>query len=107
MTMPLVLAALDTTVQELRIEQHQRAFIQTLAHIVTALGAIPDAPGDFTTDDMARLVELAGETIEAIERRIDSGGDGEDVQQRLAGTVYEIGRRMETIDAWFRRRESA
>ena len=106
MTMPL-LAELDTTVQELRVAQHQKAFSKTLALIVTALGAIPEAPGDFTTDDMARLVELAGETIEAIERRINSGGDGEDVQQHLAGTVYEVGRRMETIDAWFRGRESA
>ena len=98
---------IDTTVQELRIETHIGGFTKHLAHVVSVLGAIPDTPGDFTADDMDRLSDLAGETIEAIEQRIDTGGDGEDVQQQLAGTVYEIGRRMETIDTWFRHRESA
>ena len=98
---------IDTTVQELRVEKHLSAFKKHLAHVVSAIGAIPDTRGDFTADDMARLIELAGETIEAIEQRIDSGGDSQDVQQHLAGTVYEIGRRMEAVDVWFRHRESA
>jgi hypothetical protein len=94
---------LDTAVQELRIETHKSAFIKTLGHIVTRLGEIPDAmAGGFTADDMIRLRDLAAETIEAVEHRIDAGGDDEDVQQHLAGTVYEIGRRMETIETRFK-----
>ena len=46
--------------------------------------------------------EIAEETVEAIERRLDSGGDGEKVQQQLAGTVYEVRRRMEAVEVWFR-----
>ena len=52
---------------------------------------------------MVRLRQLADETVDAVERRIDSGGDGDASQQQLAGTIYEIRRRMETIEMWFRR----
>ncbi len=94
---------LDTTVQELRVETRRGAFTDKLKQIVRALGTIPDAaPGEFTATDMKRLSQLAEETVEAIERRIDSGGDGEKVQQQLAGTVYEIRRRMEVVETWFR-----
>lgn len=93
---------LDTTVQELRLEQHHRAFTDKLAHIVSTIGAIPDWPHqDFAAEDMARLRQLADETVEAVERRIESGGDGEHVQQQLAGTVYELRRRMEAVETWF------
>lgn len=108
MTTPSSLSEIDTIVQELRIEQHRSAFTHKLAHVVSALGAIPDSPPPgFATDAMVRLRELADEAVEAVERRIDSGGDGGKVQQQLAGTVYEIRRRMEAIEIWFRRRESA
>jgi hypothetical protein len=108
MTTPLPLGEIDTTVQELRLEQHHSAFTHKLAHIVTTIGAIPDSPPQgFTADAIVRLRELAEETVEAIERRIDSGGDGEKVQQQLAGTVYEIRRRMEAVEMWFRHRESS
>ena len=66
-----------------------------------------DPPHGLTTDAMVRLRQLADEAVEAIERRIDSGGDAVPAQQQLAGTVYEIRRRMETIELWFRHRESA
>ena len=108
MTTPSPLSGIDTIVQELRIEQHHRAFTHKLAHVVSALGAIPDSPPQgFGTDTLVRLRALADETVEAVERRIDSGGDGEQVQQQLAGTVYEIRRRMEAIEIWFTHRESA
>jgi hypothetical protein len=98
-----IVSALDTRVQELRLEHHRRAFVDELAHVVGTLGTIPDSPpADFTVSDRHRLRELADEVVEAIERRIDSGGDGEKVQQQLAGTVYEIRRRMEAIETWFR-----
>jgi hypothetical protein len=97
------LGDIDTTVQQLRLEPHLRAFTSKLAHVVSAIGAIPDSSRrDFTAAALLRLRELAEETVEAIERRIDSGGDGEDVQQQLAGTVYEIRRRMEAVETWFR-----
>jgi hypothetical protein len=103
MTPTSPLDQIDTTVQELRIEPHHRAFTHKLAHVVSAIGAIPDSPPmEFTADAMVRLRALADETVEAIERRIDSGGDGEKEQQRLAGTVYEIRRRMEAVEIWFR-----
>ena len=108
MAIPTPLADIDTTVQELRLEQGHGAFTQKLAHVVTALGELPDSPPQgFTTDTMVRLRALADETVDAVERRIDSGGDGEPDQQRLAGTIYEIRRRMEAIELWFRHRESA
>ena len=104
----MMLDELDTTVQDLRIEPHHRAFTKALAHVVSALGDIPDNPPQgFTTDAMVRLRQLADEAVDAVERRIESSGDSEPEQQHLAGTIYEIRRRMETIELWFRHRESA
>jgi CO/xanthine dehydrogenase FAD-binding subunit len=102
------IAEIDTTVQNLRIEQHHRGFTHTLAHLVTAIGELPDSPAeDFTTELMVRLRELADEAVDAVERRIESGGDNVGDQQQLAGTIYEIRRRMEVVELWFRHRESA
>jgi hypothetical protein len=102
-----IMSALDTTVQELRIETERGAFIDRLAKIVSGLGAIPDAlPGEVSAEDVQRLGELVDETVEAIERRLnprlDDELDDEKVQQHLAGTVYELRRRMEAINLWFR-----
>jgi chemotaxis regulatin CheY-phosphate phosphatase CheZ len=103
MTTPSLLSEIDTTVQELRLAKRHGELTHKLAQVVSAIGAIPDLPPqDFTADAMARLRELADETVEAVERRIDSGGDSGSVQQQLAGTVYEIRRRMEVVDTWFR-----
>jgi len=75
---------------------------------VPAPGVIPDAPpAGFAGQTMTRLRQLAEETIAAVERRIDEGGDAEAVQQQMAGTIYEIRRRMEVIEQWFTHRESA
>lgn len=102
------LDAIDTMVQELRLEPHHRAFTHKLAHVVTLLGAVPDSPPQsVTAGAMVRLRELADETVDAIERRLEAGVDPEPAQQRLAGTIYEIRRRMEAIELWFRHRESA
>jgi hypothetical protein len=104
MSPPILISELDTTVQELRFETHHRAFTQKLAHFVSGLGVLPDEPPpDFGEDGMVRLRQLSDETVEAVERRIDSGGDSGASQQQLAGTIYEIRRRMETIEMWFRR----
>lgn len=106
MTTPSPLNDIDTTVQELRLEPHHGAFTRKLAHIVGMMGAIPDSPPLlFTQEDLIRLRVLADEAVEAIERRIDIGGDEEVVQQRLAGTVYELRKRMEAVEVWFRRSE--
>ena len=103
MATPSRLDEIDTAVQELRLAQPQSAFTLKLAQIVSALGAIPDSPPrDITAAAIARLRELADETIEAIEQRIDAGADDDKVQQRLAGTVYEIRKRMEAVYVWFR-----
>ena len=102
------LETLDTSVLELRLQPEHGPFVRTLGHVVTVLGEIPDSPPQgFATADMVRLRELAEETIDAIERRMEAGADDEAAQQRLAGTIYEIRRRMEAIELWFRRRESA
>jgi hypothetical protein len=96
------LSEIDTTVQELRLEQHQGAFTHKLGQVVSAIGTIPDLPpGTLSGEAMARVRELVEETVQAVERRIESGGDGDDVQQQLAGTVYEIRRRMEAVETWF------
>jgi len=103
MPTPSFMSDLDTAVQDLQVEASHRAFTHKLAHIVGILGTIPDAsPLHFTKDDLVRLRELAEETVEAVERRIESGGDDEKAQQQLAGTVYEIRRRMEAVEIWFR-----
>ncbi len=102
------LEEIDTTVQELRLEQHHSAFTHKLGHVVTVLGGLPDSPPQgLTTDAMVRLRELADEAVDAVERRLESGGDSEPEQQKLAGTIYEIRRRMEAVELWFRHRESA
>jgi hypothetical protein len=102
-----IMSALDTTVQELRVETRRGAFVDTLAKIVSALGVVPDAvPGEVTAEDVQRLGELVDETVEAIEHRLNPGPGGElddeNTQQHLAGTIYELRRRMEAIDLWFR-----
>ena len=103
MPTPSFMSELDTAAQELRGEPSPGAFKRKLAHIVGILGTIPDSsPLHFTKDDLIRLRELAEETVEAVERRIESGGDDEKAQQQLAGTVYEIRRRMEAVEIWFR-----
>ena len=104
----ITLSDLDITVQELRLEQHRSAFTHHLARIVTAFGAIPDLPPDaVTATELARLRELADQTVDAIERRIDSDADDLAVQQQLAGTIYEVRKRMEAVEVWFRHVASA
>ena len=99
---------LDTAVQELRAEGDRSVFTHKLGHIVGVLGTIPDSPpGHLTSAEMERLRTLADEAVDAIERRIDSTEDSEDVQQRLAGTVYEVRKRMEAVEIWFRHYTSA
>lgn len=103
MTTSPVISALDTKVQEFRIEKQRHTFVDDLAHLVTALGAIEDLPpADFNTADRERLREMADEIVDAIESRIDSDQDRESVKQHLASTIYEVRRRMEVIDARFR-----
>ena len=95
---------LDTTVQELRLETQRGGFTSRLGRIVSVLGSLPDSQRSaFSDADMRRLRELVEETVEAIEQRIDSGGDELDTQQHLAGTVYEVRRRMEIVEQWFSR----
>jgi hypothetical protein len=98
-----MLANIDTAVQELRVETHRGRFIEKLGQILSAIAEIPDGPPAlFTPDDLSRLRELAEETVAAIESRIDTGGDDEKTTQRLAGTVYELRRRVEAIEGWYR-----
>jgi len=105
--MPPPIGEIETTMQELRLERGHRAFTRKLGHIVGLLGALPDSPPhDFTTEAILRLRELGDETVAEIERRLETGADGEQAQQRLAGTIYEIRRRMEAIERWFNHRES-
>jgi hypothetical protein len=95
--------ALDTTVQELRLETHRSAFTDKLAQIVTAIGTVQDSTSnEVTSDDIERLRQLVDETIDAIEQRLEARLDDQDVQQHLAGTVYELRRRMESVETWFR-----
>ena len=98
---------LDTVVQELRAEGNRSTFTDKLGHIVGVLGTIPDWPsGRLTPAEMERLRTLADDVVDTIERRIDSAQDSEDVQQRLAGTVYEVRKRMEAAEIWFRHHTS-
>jgi hypothetical protein len=102
MTMSSIVSAIDTMVQDLRLEHHRRTFVDELAHVVTALGTIPNSPPvDFTVSDRNRLREIVDEVVEAIERRIDGDQDDDSVKQHLASTIYEIRRRMEVIETWF------
>jgi hypothetical protein len=94
---------IDTAVQELRLERHRSGFTHRLAQIVAALGEIPDwRAHSVTAAELARLRELADETADAIERRIDSSADDLAVQQQLAGTIYEVRKRMEAVEVWVR-----
>ena len=107
--MPFIamMAELDATVQELRLETGRRAFTDKLARIVSLLGQVPDSTaGEVIADDVKRIGELVDEAAEAIERRIDAQLDDQEVQQRLAGTVYELRRRNEAINLWFRHSSS-
>jgi len=102
MTTSPTVDALDTKVQEFRLEHRRRTFVDELTHLVTALGRIPDLPAaDFKAGDRNRLREMADEIVESIERRLDSDQDSESAKQHLASTIYEVRRRMEVIDAWF------
>jgi hypothetical protein len=103
-----ILSDIDIAVQGLRLEPRRSAFIDRLSRIVTALGRIPDSQPDAVTEpELVRLRELADETVDAIERRIDSGADVLVVQQELVGTIYELRKRMEAVEVWFRHFASA
>jgi hypothetical protein len=107
MAFPALMSELDTTVQELRLEAHRGAFTDRLARIVSTLGRVPDSvAGEVTAEDVQRLGELVDETVDAIERRIDSPLDDQAVQERLAGTIYELRKRLEAINLWFRHSRS-
>ena len=107
MAFTALMSELDTTVQELRLEAHRGAFTDRLAHIVSTLGLVPDSvTGDVTAEDVQRLGELVDETVDAIERRIDSQIDDQAVRERLAGTIYELRKRLEAINLWFRHSRS-
>jgi hypothetical protein len=59
MTTPSPLGDIDTAVQELRLEKDLSAFTHKLAHVVSAIGAIPDSPPQvFAADAMARRMEV-------------------------------------------------
>ena len=97
-----LVATLDTQVQELRLEDRRRSFVNDLKHIITTLGQIPDSPPvDFGVGDRDRLREIADEIAESIERRIDDGGDDDATKQHLASTIYEVRRRTEIVEGWF------
>ena len=101
----MTLDELDTTVQDLRSARDHDVFTTKLKQIVTAVGTFQDEPPpDLTGHSIARLRELVDDTVEAIERRIDAGVDRRRTQQHLAGTVYELRRRMEAVEAMLRRR---
>jgi hypothetical protein len=98
---------LDTSVQELRAEEDRSAFTHKLGHIVGVLGTIPSwPPGTLMPAGIERMRTLADEVVDAIERRLDSAEDSDEVQQRLAGTVYEVRKRMEAVEIWLRRHTS-
>jgi predicted Zn-dependent protease len=102
-----LMTELDATVQELRMETGRHAFTDKLARIVSLLAQVPDSTaGEAIADDVTRIGELVDEAAEAIERRIDARLDNQEVQQRLAGTIYELRRREESINLWFRHSSS-
>ena len=76
--------------QELRIEPQRKAFTRELAHVVTALGAIPDdPPPGFTIRAMVRLRQPSGRAAGAGARRIGPGAHHGPVQQLPTRTTYE------------------
>lgn len=97
----LLIGEIEEAVRQLRAEQVHVHFTSRLAHLVSLMGAVQDSPPErLTSGNMVRLRQLVQEAIDAIETRIDSGRDGQRVQRELVGTVYEITRRLEGVEAW-------
>ena len=79
------------------------SFVADLHAFLERLVAIPDCgPGEATEAVMQEIRHEADRMIEAIETRIESGGDRQASQHEMAAVIYRIRRAMENIEAWHR-----
>lgn len=50
---------------------------------------------------MARVRRETDRLVDCIESRLERGGDGPSVRQRLASGIYDVRRGMEQLEVWF------
>jgi hypothetical protein len=78
-------------------------FEHATREFVRLLGTVPDcAVHEISNAEVLALRTIADGVIDRIETRLASGIDPAVRQQALAGTVYEISRRLEEVTAWHR-----
>ena len=80
-----------------------RAFAADVERCVAFLASIPDNKvADITEAVAMTLRHEADRLVEYVENRLERGGDGASVQQRLASSVYGVRRNMEQVEMWLR-----
>lgn len=79
------------------------AFVVSVERFVAFLGTIPDNKfSDLTESVVVTLRREADRVVDCIETRLEHGGDGSSVQQKLAASIYDVRRNMEQVELWFR-----
>lgn len=79
------------------------AFVADVERFVAYLGAMPDnRVSDITESVVASVRHEADHIVDCIEERLENGGDGSSVQQKLAASIYDVRRNMEQVELWFR-----
>lgn len=72
------------------------AFTDALGHFMGTLAAILDTPQNVPAAHLATLEALGDDAVQLIEARIC----GDRHAKKLAGSIYEIRRRLELADRW-------
>ena len=85
-----------SAVSGMRAADDHASFTEALRHFMGALGALIDAPQKLPPAEIAEAVTLGDAAAELVEGHIHSDRHA----QKLAGTVYEIRRRLELLERW-------
>lgn len=79
------------------------AFVADVERFVAYLGVMPDNQVTDITEPVAAAVRReADRIVDCIEKRLEHGGDRPSVQRKLASSIYDVRRRMERLELWFR-----
>ena len=89
-------AAGRDAVERMRVAKSHSAFAKALGQFMTALADAIEAPQLAPAARLAEMYRLGGLAVDQIEAHICSDRHA----QRLAGTIYEINRRIELVGRW-------
>ncbi len=89
--------------ETIRETARRRPFEKALQDFIHLLAEVPYlAARDLSAAEVGVLRAIAESVIDRVEQRIAGDDDATSVQLKLAGSIYEIRRRLENIDQWSR-----